>query len=263
MIQPLSRERLIALARAFRVLPIVEKVHAARAVRLAEEENARFLEAHPGKVLPPADLIRRTYGDPSLRHFENWGRTNAEEIASVLAPHLSSDRPKVAEWGCGLGRVGQHLPSDWDYTGFDIDPSSIGWCEANLKGTFHLNQPSPPLPCADAQFDAVFAISIYTHLSAEAHRVWPHEIARILKPGGVFAFTVHGAPQAQNLLGSERRNFDEGALVVRGGVQEGSRTYLAYHPQPYVDEVLLAPFKKLSGPDPLCEQTVYIGQKPS
>ncbi len=259
---PVSRERLIAVARALRVLPLVEKIHAARSVRLEEDKNAAFRKKHPEMVLPPVNLIRRTYGDPSLTQYVRWGRINAEQIAGVLQPHIPDDQAVVAEWGCGLGRIASHLPKAWQYTGFDIDQSSLDWCKDNLEGAFLLNQPDPPLPYADDSFDAVFAISIYTHLSAKAHRSWPKEIARILKPGGVFAFTVHGEEQAQNLLGSERRSFDRGELVVRGGVAEGSRTFLAYHPEAFVNEVLLAPFERVSGPDPLCEQTLYIGRKP-
>ena len=43
----------------------------------------------------------------------------------------------------------------------------------------------------------------------------------------------------------------------------GSRTFLAYHPQSYVEETLLAPFEQLSGPESALNQTVYVARKPA
>ncbi|NNU16900.1 class I SAM-dependent methyltransferase [Parvularcula sp. ZS-1/3] len=255
------RERLIALARSLRVLPFVEKMYTARQVEEAAAANKEWQERNPDKVFPPADLICRTYGDATFRGFDSWGRANATDITAIIERHIKGERLDVAEWGCGLGRIAVHLPERWDYIGFDIDQSSIDWCKEHLRGTYKLNDPEPPLPTDDESFDVVFAVSIFTHLSDEAHRVWPREIARILRPGGIFVFTVHGDEQATKLTGSERRSFDEGELVVRGGVEEGSRTYLAYQPKRFVDEVLLEPFVKLEGPFQALGHTVYVARK--
>lgn len=259
---PVSRQRLIAIARSLRVLPLVEHLHARRHVREAAEANAAWAAERPGRAFPPAELIRRTYGDASFRMFEIWGRLNAEDIVAVVERHTDKAALSVAEWGSGLGRISVHLPSHWTFTGFDIDRSSVDWCREHLGGDYRLNRPAPPLPAEDASFDVVYAVSIFTHLSQQAHLAWRDEILRVLKPGGVFIFTVHGEDQAGNLLPEERRRFDAGAIVVRGAVPEGSRTYLAYHPRRFVEDVLLAPFEKAEGPTPACGQTLYVGRKP-
>lgn len=259
---PYKRE-LIAALRTLRLLPLAERLYAERKVRAHAEENRAFAAAHPHLTFPPARLIQRTYGTPSFASFQRWGKLNADAIAEVIADVTPTAAPTVLEWGCGLGRIGTHLAQRYAYTGVDIDHRSIAWCAANLEGRYTVNRPDPPLPFASGSFDVVFAVSIFTHLSARAHEIWRDEVIRVLKPGGAFIFTVHGAEQAQDLLPKEQKRFDGGELVVRGGVREGSRTYLAYHPDPYVQRVLLAPFEPIRGPEMACNQTLYAGRKPS
>nr|WP_305889122.1 class I SAM-dependent methyltransferase [Parvularcula maris] len=248
--------------RGLGLLGVAERIAIARDVEEAEEANAAFLASYEGPPLPSASLIRRTYGDAGLEDYRNWGRENAAEIEAALSRHVNLSTAKVAEWGCGLGRLAMHLAPKTDYTGFDIDESSLAYCRAHLPGTYLRNDPMPPLPAEDASFDAVFAVSIFTHLSKAQHSAWAAEIRRVLKPGGVFLFTVHGEEQAGGLLPGERAAFDRGELVTRGGVSRGSRTYLAYHPETFVREVLLEGYEPVDGPEPCCGQTLYVGRKP-
>jgi SAM-dependent methyltransferase len=260
---PVGRERLLFLLRSTGLLGVAERVAIRQDVAEAQSANAAFLARDRDLNLPPADLVRRTYGSADLRSYHQWGRQNAEEIEEVLARHCDLSSARIAEWGCGLGRLAVHLAPKMDYTGFDIDPSSLDWCRENLQGTYLKNDPMPPLPAEEASFDAVFAVSIFTHLSKAQHRVWSQEILRVLRPGGVFTFTVHGEEQAANLLTEERKRFDRGELVTRGGVSRGSRTYLAYHPEAFVRQGLLSGFEEAEGPVQVCGQTLYVGRKPA
>ena len=259
---PPDRDQIVRLARALGVLGLVEALYARRRVKDAAAANDKFLAANPDMVLPDPALVQRTYGSPWLREFDSWGAQNAADIAALIDEHKPRDNPKVAEWGCGLGRIARHLTDDFDYTGFDFDPSSIDWCRDHLEGTYLLNTAKPPLPTDGASFDVVFAVSIFTHLSKSAHEAWRDEILRVLRPGGVFLFTVHGEAQAQGLNHSEKRRFDRGELVVRGGVAEGSRTYLAYHPQRFVEELMLQGYEQVGEPVQACGHTLYVGRKP-
>ena len=42
----------------------------------------------------------------------------------------------------------------------------------------------------DATFDAVYAYSVFSHLSEVSHLAWIEEIARVLKPGGMLVATT-------------------------------------------------------------------------
>jgi SAM-dependent methyltransferase len=260
---PIERERLLSILRRLGLLGAAERVAIRRDVEEAEEANASFLSAYEGLPLPSPSLIRRTYGDASLEAYRNWGRENAAEMEAALSRFVDLPQATIAEWGCGLGRLAMHLAPKTDYTGFDIDESSLAYCRENLPGAYLRNDPMPPLPAEDESFDAVFAVSIFTHLSRAQHPAWAAEICRVLKPGGVFLFTVHGEEQAGGLLPGERASFDRGELVTRGGVSKGSRTYLAYHPDGFVRGVLLEGYEQAGGPEPCCGQTLYAGRKPS
>ena len=45
----------------------------------------------------------------------------------------------------------------------------------------------PPASYTGASFDLIYAYSVFSHLSEEAHLRWFEEFARILKPGGIFS----------------------------------------------------------------------------
>jgi len=103
---------------------------------------------------------------------------------------------RVLDWGCGHGRVARHFIQNWPearVTGLDIDAENIAWCQANLpSGQFTTAPLRPPTSLADSSFDAIFSISVMTHLTPEVQLLWLEELARILKPGGIAAISFGG-----------------------------------------------------------------------
>lgn len=103
---------------------------------------------------------------------------------------------RLLDWGCGHGRVTRHFLDHWrgaEIVGMDIDAEAIAWCRENLRGgSFEVAPLWPPSPLPDASLDAVFGISVMTHLTAEAQDAWLKELRRLLKPGGLALITFHG-----------------------------------------------------------------------
>jgi hypothetical protein len=64
-----------------------------------------------------------------------------------------------------------------------------------------------------------------------------------LRPCGTLIITTHGDAVLTRLRPDERKIYEAGRLVVRGGVTEGKRLFLAYHPERFVREDLLADFE--------------------
>lgn len=64
------------------------------------------------------------------------------------------------------------------------------------------------------------------------------ELLRILKPGGIILFTVHGNAFRVKLTHSEISRFDEGNLVVKSGTRVGHRTYAAFQPDQFINELV-------------------------
>jgi SAM-dependent methyltransferase len=199
-------------------------------------QNAEFIRAGApdGWPLPPPELVFRVVGHHDLPKFYKQGIGRGNYIRGFLARNgveIASFRA-ILDFGCGCGRVARqwaNLESTKVY-GSDLDPDLIAWCRANLTfAEFATNGLAPPLPYADRAFDFVYAISVFTHLSADLQRPWMDEMARVIEPGGYLLFTTHGPDFFGRLTPGELRRAESGELVVRASSVAGSNMCAAYH----------------------------------
>jgi SAM-dependent methyltransferase len=163
--------------------------------------------------VPPARLRYKVSENNSLKNFLLIGEKAAEALeAAVKSLGLSFSKPlTVLDFGCGCGRAlawltQRHPHCSW--FGTDTDSEAIAWCQSNLPGTHWVNGHQPPLPAAEAQFDLIYAISVFTHLDEENQQAWLRELARALKPGGWLLLSVYGEhiwkarPEAHDVIES-------------------------------------------------------------
>ncbi len=257
------KQRLVSVARRLGLLPALDAARFMRAKWRTGEENRAFQVAHPDFVAPPLWWMHDMYRHTSFELYWQTGRATAAGVTERIDRHVKANTPRVADWGCGLARVLRHLPDRYERSGFDYNPNAITWCAEHIKGArFLRNGLRPPLPVDAASFDALYALSVFTHLSAEAHEAWIAEIARALAPGGVFIGAFHMNPAPGQLLPDEQAQFDRGNLVVRGGVKEGSRTYVAYHPEAYLRDHLFRGWEILEGPTEFFGQALFLARRP-
>jgi SAM-dependent methyltransferase len=116
----------------------------------------------------------------------------------------------VFDFGCGCGRQARQLlqqtPRPRRYVGIDAHRVMVEWCRANLSPIdrnfqFHHHDVYSPsyapenslrlaerFPVEDRAFSLVLAHSVFTHLYQAQSDYYLHEVARILRPGGL-AFT--------------------------------------------------------------------------
>lgn len=151
-------------------------------------------------VTPPADVMEGI-GSLDTHGFIQTGATLAFHFNRVLREATGNGFDKfdaVLDWGCGSGRVIQHLKHDYVradafLAGLDVDPTAILWCGKTVAGIDFGNcELSPPTKFANNSFDVVYAYSVLTHLRADDAAKWVAEVRRILKPGGYFLFTTLG-----------------------------------------------------------------------
>jgi SAM-dependent methyltransferase len=257
-----TKQKAMAFARSFGVLPLFERARFLSASAKASRSNRAYLRAHPEFAPPPLWWMHDMYSHVSYELYVQSGQATAEAIGSWIDVHLQVAQPRVADWGCGLGRVIRHLPARYRRHGFDYNRAAIAWCRNHVPGCdFSPNDLRPPLPAQAESFDALYALSVFTHLSAEGHAAWFAEIARVLAPGGVFLGAFHTHPSEDQLLASEQALFDAGELVVRSGVAEGGRTYTAYHPERYLRGALQSYFDILEGPAPFFGQGLIVARR--
>jgi SAM-dependent methyltransferase len=147
--------------------------------------------------LPPEALRRRVHGNGDSDAFRQVGERVCDMLWTNLGPRGALGAgSRVLDFGCGCGRVVARLAPfcGAELYGTDIDGEAIEWCRQNLAGLgrFERNGAEPPLPYPDGFFDAVYAISVFTHLPESMELAWLAEFARVTRPGGCLLLTTHG-----------------------------------------------------------------------
>jgi len=164
----------------------------------------------------PLDLADRVLGDRDvmrppksavfcgLGNFERGGRVLVQRLVAMGG--LTPDS-HVLDIGCGIGRLAlamtRYLGAAGSYTGLDIVPSGIEWCNRHIasshpnftftladvsnteyhpKGRLRPEQYRFPYP--DESFDLVVLVSVFTHMMPGGMDHYLSEISRVLKPGG-------------------------------------------------------------------------------
>lgn len=139
-----------------------------------------------------------------LRLYEEWADTYDEDhqtigffghrtAARALAKYTPfAEVAGVLDAGCGTGAAGEALWSLGyrNVTGIDLSKKMLA--RAKDKGIYQhlaqadLGQPLDPFPCNC--FDAAILVGVFSFGQAPAHTL--DEIVRLVKPGGVVAFTM-------------------------------------------------------------------------
>jgi SAM-dependent methyltransferase len=217
--------------------------------RTAREVAARETDprAVAGLPVPPPLLRVRVTGSHSERNA--WlasSVTDARLIRELLGRNGAElERMEaILDFGCGCGRIARHWV-DLDgpaIHGADVSRAATRWCRRNLPFMrTTLIRREPPLPYGDARFDFAYAISVFTHLPEETGRRWFTDLVRVLKPGGLLLFTVHGERFLGELDEEGASRFRRGRSVVvdRPPVLAGTNQFAAFHPPEYVKRELL------------------------
>ncbi len=151
------------------------------------------------QAIPPPRLRHRVHGCLDYRSFKRAGSENFISLVPTLDQlQKKQERPlKVLDFGCGCARTLVHFLTSrphWHYTGTDIDSQAIEWNSKHLTGKadWYVNECSGPLPFGDEEFDAILAVSLFTHLDENLQDFWLQEFKRILKTTGIVLATVHG-----------------------------------------------------------------------
>ena len=228
------------------VVALTDDVHARLRYRRAADVRRRneiFAAdgAPDGLPLPPPDLVYLVGGHFDLREYYETGEFHSSLIRRVLHEHgrNAAELQAVLDFGCGCGRVIRHW-RDLEIPllqGSDYNTRLVDWCRRSLPfARFSRNDIAPPLPLADETFDLVYAISVFTHLTAPLQHAWAGELTRILRPGGILLITTKGISRVDALDAAERQRFEQGELVVKYERYVGRNLCAAFHPERYLRE---------------------------
>lgn len=216
---------------------LLERAQALRA--FPEVVERRPQTAADGLPLPPPLLRVKVAGTADRNAFLAQSGEAGQTIREALA---ASGKPieevkSLLDFGCGCGRVLRQwasLPAT-DVHGTDYNPKLIAWCRENLLfATFAVNGLAPPLSYEDERFDLVFAISVFTHLTADLERRWIAELRRVLRTGGRLLISTRGTAWVDHLTSAELEAYATGDRVDRYAEAVGSNLMGVFHPIEYV-----------------------------
>lgn len=108
-----------------------------------------------------------------------------------LAPAADGRTPRVLDMGCGTGTMLGHLQRLGEVEGVDADEQAVRYCHTRGHARVQLLE-SDALPFPDDSFDLLTALDVLEHIEDD-HRAL-EEVARVLRPGGVFLATVPAYP---------------------------------------------------------------------
>lgn len=150
--------------------------------------------------VPPIEL-RQITAEIEAALFLYTGSYDLATLVALYHAHAGATlpKPKVLDFGCGCGRMTRFLdPARWEIFGSEVNPDHVAWCRVNLPGVdTRQNTCAPPLRFESQQFDFIYSLSIFSHLSAGMAEAWLEELARVSKPGSLVMLTFHGSHALQ------------------------------------------------------------------
>jgi ubiquinone/menaquinone biosynthesis C-methylase UbiE len=115
-----------------------------------------------------------------------YGRHLIDQLWTRCVDALGKDA-KCLDIGCGLGvYIAQLRARHFEVTG--IEPSSEMRLQAAnyVPASLVSDGSALALPAADASYDFVYAIEVFRYLNTQDNEIGHREIARVLKPGGIY-----------------------------------------------------------------------------
>lgn len=152
------------------------------------------------KVKQDYDFISEEFSSSRFKGWYEFG----------IYKELSKEKGKVLDIGCGNGRLLKALHGrKVEYLGVDISKGLIDQAKKNFKGKKYVGEDGEEIkidsktkfkfevgtfnkiPMKASSVDSVFSVAAFHHLPGKDMRLKAlDEVARVLKPGGVFAFSV-------------------------------------------------------------------------
>jgi SAM-dependent methyltransferase len=140
----------------------------------------------------------------------------AEVLLEVTERMLGAPaRLSALDVGCGVGSVDRFLAGRFgQLCGVDSVPAAVTQGATNHPEVTYLAGDGMALPFAPATFDLAFAVCVVHHVPPPHRRAFAAEVARVVRPGGLFVLFEHNALNPLTRLAVSRCEFDEGVVLL-------------------------------------------------
>ena len=132
---------------------------------------------------------------PAVDYYFDDGARSAEKLAKALAELQVASRPiRLLEFASGYGCVTRHLKKNpaLSIVSCDIHPQAIDFLTRQLGVRAVLSARVPEELSLRESFDAVFALSFFSHMPKATWGRWVRVLFSHVNPGGYLMFTTHG-----------------------------------------------------------------------
>lgn len=151
-----------------------------------------------GDLLPrfPSEELQRNTTSLSGQQALIQAHGFYSDICNILEKSGNPIQPgwRLLDFGSCWGRISRMFMRDVpleNIHGLDVEKSFVDECKRLFRSeNFQVCSPTPPCQFENSAFNLVSAYSVFSHLSEQAFSAWVSEFHRILRPGGILAFTT-------------------------------------------------------------------------
>ncbi len=149
----------------------------------------------------PENMARVSGADEQAGRFAATGMATAYRLNAIANAEFGQGLAGAClDWGAGPGRVALPLARviapGLRVTATDVDAFNVAHGRARFPDIAFVEAPFlPPLPFADGTFDAIYGVSVLTHLTESAQFAWLKELRRLVRPGAPVIVSAHSEYQ--------------------------------------------------------------------
>ncbi len=135
--------------------------------------------------------------DDAVGFYFRQGLESAKKLSLLMDKYckLDSGPLKLLEFASGFGAVTRHFKNilpDVDVTACDIHKKAVDFTKEKLFVNAELSNTTPESLVLSEKYDAIFALSFFTHIPKKTWSRWLLSLINNLKDNGVLIFTTHG-----------------------------------------------------------------------
>lgn len=183
--------------------------------QLCADEAGRYgvnPEVHPSDFIFRYILSRNDEVKAAVKKYFDTGSMSAEKLLAILFDEIKFNKRPISllEFASGYGCVSRHLKQlseKIDLWASDIHEEAREFYIGCLGMKFIKSAPAPSDFNPSMTFDAVFALSFFSHMPEATWGNWLRRLFACVKQGGSLIFTTHGLISNQGLKGFSENGF--------------------------------------------------------
>ncbi len=139
----------------------------------------------------------------------------------TLADSAGLDPAVILDFGAGIGNSTgyfKHYFPDASLLSADVSRKSLDLLERRHPGQSRRVEMDHTIPLDDKSIDLAFTACVFHHVREAEHAHWLAELARVVRPGGLFVLFEHNPLNPFTQRAVSTCPFDENATLIRAGV---------------------------------------------